>query len=354
MDDYKDEIIERLKKSLLYQNLKDKCEEKDAEVIGLVENVASYSCSRSKTIIKHMGEFTLHDSEHLFRVLHLMERLLSPNVIENLSIPELQLLLLTAMMHDIGMAPEEREVLAWKKVFDFEPDFESEIEKKSYDDFKRFYSARPNDEDAISNDIIQGKHSKADILKNYLITEFIRSTHAERARDIIEKDWDGKIVFRDVDLTVEFAQLCFSHNEDALSLLDLDKSLLCISGIVACLPLVGLILRLADIVDFDGKRTPPVLFSHLYVRHPVSLIEWNKHRAVESWEIGPDIIQFAAKCSHPAIEASIHEFCNFIDKELSICNNIITSLNAFNTNKNYYFVMSIFSHFLTAVANSSG
>lgn len=333
MDDYKDEIIARLNKSKIYQILKNRCEDRDSEVIALVDNVTIYSYNRTKTIVRHMGEFTLHDGEHLFRVLNIMELLLSSDVIEFLSIPELQLLMMSAFMHDIGMAPDEKDVLAWKKIWDLEPEFESAEEKAVFEDFKRFYSARPDDQKRINSYIRQGKHSKADTIKSYLITEFIRQTHAERAREIIERDWDNKIKFRDVDLTVEFAQICFSHNEDALNLLNLDKCYLCGSGVVACLPLIGLILRLADILDFDGKRTPSILFSHLYVRHPVSLLEWNKHRAIEAWDINSDIIQFNAKCSHPAIEASIHEFCDLIDKELSICNNIISTLNEFNLSK---------------------
>jgi len=55
-----------------------------------------------------MDEYTLHDDIHLFRVLYLMERLLTKEVIENLSVPERMLLILTAFFHDIGMAPDER------------------------------------------------------------------------------------------------------------------------------------------------------------------------------------------------------------------------------------------------------
>ena len=44
-------------------------------------------------------------------------------------------------------------------------------------------------------------------------------------------------------------------------------------------------------------------------------------------------IQYHAKCDHPAIESSLHAFCNIIDKELSSCNNIITSINDFNRNR---------------------
>jgi molecular chaperone HtpG len=67
-DDYKDDFLLRLQKSLIYTTLKNKCLAKDSDVMTLVEAAVSYSTQRTKTIIKHMGEFTLHDSDHLFRV----------------------------------------------------------------------------------------------------------------------------------------------------------------------------------------------------------------------------------------------------------------------------------------------
>lgn len=276
-----------------------------------------------------MGEFTLHDGDHLFRVLHLMEHLIPEDQIEKFTTPELLLLIVSAFFHDIGMAPSERQVVIWKKVWDFSPVIE-EDEKSEYEEFKRFYSSRPEDQDKIESLNEKGEFTQADLIKSYLITEYIRQTHSDRARDIIEADWEGKILFRDVDLTVELAQICYSHNEDPLTLLELDKNLLCGPSIYACLPLVGVILRLADILDFDGKRTPNILFSHLYVRHPISLKEWNKHRSIEAWEISDEKIQYSAKCSHPVIEASIHEFCSIIDHELSAANNILSSVNEFN------------------------
>jgi hypothetical protein len=331
-DDYKDEYLLRLKRSSLYEALKDKCAEKDSNVIALVDDAVSYAVQRTKTILTHMGEFTLHDSDHLFRVLYLMEKLIPEQTINNLSSPELMLLILSAFFHDIGMAPEEKQVIIWKKIWDNEPKIDAD-EECSFNDFKRFYSSRPEQQEIIYQLINQGKYSQVETIKAYLITEFIRQTHADRARGIIENDWNNKIVYRDTDLTVEFAQICYSHNEDAFTLLDLDKNYLCAENTFACLPLIGVILRLADILDFDAKRTPSILFSHLYVRNPVSITEWNRHRAIEAWEINPDIIQFTAKCTHPAIEASIHEFCNLVDNELSICNNVISNINESNTAK---------------------
>lgn len=341
LDDWKSEFLPRLQKSYIYSSLEKDCNTTDKEITVLIESAVAFSIQRTKTIIRHMDEYTLHDDIHLFRVLYLMERLLTKEVIENLSVPERMLLILSAFFHDIGMAPDEKEIIAWKKVWDISPEFENENEQKLFDRFKRFYDARPDQQEIIDKLIIEGNHSKASIIKSYLLTDFIRQTHAERAREIIERYWNEQIKYRDTDLTVELANLCHSHNEDALKLLDFDKNYPCGNNSYACLPLLGVILRLADILDFDAKRTPLVLYSHLYVRNPVSIKEWEKHRAIENWEINPNIIQFSAKCTHPAIEASIHEFCDLIDHELSICNNIVSALNEFNQSKSRFIEVKI-------------
>ena len=330
IDDWKAETKQRLAESLLYQHLNKKCDNDAAgiQVLQIVDEATNYAYQRTKTILRHMGEFTLHDGDHLFRVLALMKRLLSEEQLAALQVPELMLLILSAFFHDIGMAPDERDVLSWKKVWDSDPIFDGESDQAECKRFQRFYLARPEDLSKIEECLRQGDHSRADRLKNLVVSEYIRSTHAERAKQIIKNDWLGKIVYRDTDLTMEFARICFSHNEDPLSVMELDHAYLCGPGIYANLQLVAVLLRLSDLLDFDAKRTPSILFSHLHVRHPVSIAEWEKHRSVEAWNISPDLIQFHAKCSHPAIEVAVNAFCDIIDKELSSSNNIITSINA--------------------------
>ncbi|MBO8092264.1 MAG: ATP-binding protein [Prosthecochloris sp.] len=328
-DDWKAETKARLPASAIFRLLKEKCDEDPAgtQVLEVVDSATYYAFQRTKSIIRHMGEFTLHDGDHLFRVLSMMERLLSDEQLHALNIPELMLLVLTSFFHDIGMAADEKDVIAWKKVWDAAPVFESEEEELEFKKFQRFYFSRPDDRDWIEDCIYKGDQTSADRAKAHIVTDYIRTTHAERAKQIIKKDWMNKVLFRDTDLTVEFASICFSHNEDPLCVLDLDPAYLCGPDLYANLQLVATLLRIADILDFDAKRTPSILFSHLYVRHPVSIREWNKHRAVEAWSITPDIIQFHAKCGHPAIEASINKFCDLIDAELGACNNILASIN---------------------------
>ncbi|RLA49634.1 MAG: metal-dependent phosphohydrolase [Gammaproteobacteria bacterium] len=341
-DDWKAETQERLPKSAIYCSLKVKCENDPAgnHVLALVDDAVFFAYQKTKTILMHMGEFTIHDGDHLFRVLMLMEKLLSPEKIEELSVPELMLLILSAFFHDIGMAADEKHFSAWKRVWDLSPSLSTE-EEVEFSKFNRFYQSKPDLNEQLQAYILQGNNSHADLLKSYIISDYIRVTHAERARDIIASDWLEKIKYRDVDLTVEFAEICSSHNDDALSLLQLDRNYLCADGVHANFQLVAVILRLADILDFDGKRTPSVLFSHLFVRHPISIKEWNKHRAVESWSISEEKIQFHAKCEHPAIEASIHDFCDVIDGELSACNNIISSINDYDRSQGKKHLMHI-------------
>ena len=107
VDIFKDEILLRLKKSEIYSTLCEKCEDKDSEVISLVHAVVGSALQRTKSIIKHMGEYTLHDGDHLFRVLTLMEKLLTKKIIQNLSAPELMLLILSAFLHDIYNTPQK-------------------------------------------------------------------------------------------------------------------------------------------------------------------------------------------------------------------------------------------------------
>ncbi len=56
------------------------------------------------------SDFTLHDSNHSFRVAQRMAEIIPPDVLAKLSGYELALLLISAYLHDIGMTPEQQRV----------------------------------------------------------------------------------------------------------------------------------------------------------------------------------------------------------------------------------------------------
>ncbi|MRG45691.1 metal-dependent phosphohydrolase [Chitinophaga sp. SYP-B3965] len=335
MTDWRSEIELRLAKSLIYQTFIEKATaEGDAikgQVTSIVYDGVKDAYEKSKLILKYMPEYTLHDGEHLFRVLYNMEKIISKERVALLSVPDLMLLMLSAFFHDLGMAPYEDEIKAWKE--DWENDIPTEEEEELFGQFKRFKQTYPDKLDEINRLKELKKDAKANLLHDHLISEYIRTTHAVRAKEIIGRDWAGRIRYRDADLTHELAQLCFSHNEDSMELLKFDQAYPCGEDIVTNLQFIGVVLRLADLLDFDAKRTPSVLFSHLAVRNSISLEEWQKHRAMQAWKITPNDIIFSAKCKHPAIEASIRKFCDYIDDELKNCGIIIGKMPEQNAGK---------------------
>lgn len=223
------------------------------------------------------------------------------------------------------MAPDEKYILAWKNQLS-EAEYDEMLieERRKFARFRLTYTHQVEDIERLRE---EQEFSKAQLIEDYIITEYIRMTHSIRAREIIAKYWAGKIVYQDTDLTEDLATICFSHNESYTYLLQMENFRVCGQDEYLCIPFVAVILRLADIIDFDPKRTPSVLFSHLAVKNPVSLIEWKKHQSINAWTISSKKLLFSAQCGHPAIEAAILAFCDQIDEELRNGTVILSNLS---------------------------
>lgn len=204
------------------------------------------------------------------------------------------------------------------------------IEELTYENIKynNFRKTYPNVIDDIETYIESKEYSRATLLEEYLICEYIRKNHALNARKIIATDWNGKIKYKNTDLLPELIDICFSHNENYIYVLNMETIKVCGYNEYLCVPFVAVILRLADIIDFDPKRTPDVLFSHLSVKNPVSLNEWKKHQSINAWTFNSEMLVYSAQCEHPATEATIRKFCDMIDYELSNCTLILSNLNS--------------------------
>lgn len=87
-------------------------------VMAAVDSIVESAHQRTKLITRNMREYTLHDADHLFRVLEHMGRLIPNEVLCTLSVPELALLILSAFLHDVGMAPPEHEIQQWFSFWD--------------------------------------------------------------------------------------------------------------------------------------------------------------------------------------------------------------------------------------------
>jgi hypothetical protein len=287
---------------------------------------------------REMEHFTMHDHVHALKVAHLMWHILSDERRKRLTPPEIGMLVLSAHVHDLGMAisPHERnEWLSdrselWKRIES------EESTKRRYQELQR-RSADPSIPDAkrarIGRLLAQSEEA--------LLCDWVRENHAtrERYQRIIEQlsefhhkdpaqfpDPVSVLSYGHDSFQRELVEVCISHNEEADVLWRADD----ISRFPAKYPvgnanvdllMAAAALRLADILDFDRERTPPALFQYL-MPSPLapeedrSVLEWRKHLAISNWRIEKDAIVFQGNCDNNIVHHAIVQFCKAIAKEI--------------------------------------
>ncbi|WP_274649030.1 ATP-binding protein [Paenibacillus humicola] len=327
-DSWRSEVTDKLNNSVFYDVLKRRSDVAVNALVSIIDSACYYAYQRTKIIIRYMEQYTLHDGDHLFNVLNLMERLIPVDEVNDLSNLEIALLILSAFYHDIGMAPDAREVDVWLGRVSKEDMSPYEIQQK--EKYDRYCAANPSLQRKIRRNIASGNHQQVNLLEKHRLSEWIRKTHADRAKEIVNSQ-RSRFVYKNYNFASVLGKICLSHNENTYSLLRNDQhvhpNLLVSTDEYVNAPYIAIILRIADLFDFDSKRTPKVLFDHIGVKHPVSLEEWKKHRSIDGWSLSNEQITFSATCDHPAIERSIKDFCVYIEQEITSCQAVLRELN---------------------------
>lgn len=291
-------------------------EEELARTLALsLLDICHGAAQRMKAFPTLHPEFTLHDDTHLLRVTELIFRLL-PRAGELLSPVEIALLILAAHFHDQGMVATQEEIQGLQA----DPAFKLFREN--------WYLSHPNLTD-LRQRLQDGRplgpgHARASTLEKELdaalLTDYVRQTHGQRSYAFVRSfDADPRWAVGGTSLAQFVARLCLSHVRPAQDLNATNgfRHDEVIGTYQVNMPYLGLLLRLADILDFDRDRTPDSLYRSLHFRSPVSLAEWAKHRAVEGWVIEPNLIQFTMRCEHPEYQRAAYQFMDTIDRELT-------------------------------------
>src|SRR5262249_45471930 len=102
----------------------------------------------------------------------------------------------------------------------------------------------------------------------------------------------------------------------------------------------AIVLRLADILDFDNTRSPESVYKHLGLarrdepRKERSDVEWLKHLCSAGVRF-PDArgkgyeLDFVAGPDNPAVEHDVRQFLSVIKQELSYCEALLPSWRDF-------------------------
>lgn len=269
-----------------------------------IKKICIYGIDRSKTIRDTFPLYTLHDETHIVNVMRLMSELLGDYVYK-LTRDELAMLILSACCHDIGMSYSEEER---KEVLNDNNRVLRYLEKNQSEYVKAFSSGSesPNLSESME--------------KNYL-----RCIHHERVEELLRKfEWPsvlyGKVLCRDL------IAVCHSHGNDISSLGDLKETT------TIDLRLCAILLRLADILDFDSKRAPQAIYEYSGFANKgdeaskYSEAEWVRHLSSNGFDFQhitnrsyPYELEYNATSRSMQIEQAIHNYLDWVDIELSGC-----------------------------------
>ena len=269
-----------------------------------VRKIWDHGVNLSKTIICFFPTFTLHDGVHIANVCDWMYRLLGSKR-NDLKAVEVALLLLAASCHDIGMSVSEEQ--------------KEELQANSQNlDWRMYFRDNPKDEIEFRK---MGK------LSDRMLRSFVRLHHHERTEmQLISVDWPDGLSGAGLDLET-LVRLCRSHGEP---LEDLRYSGFEEYDLCRC----AVLLRMADILDFDASRAPQDLYHHLGLDRPTtdeaafSTAEWDKHCTSLRFDpIKAETLPFRATCPNMQVEHNVRVYLEWVQKELDSCNQHLNRVN---------------------------
>ena len=312
-----------------------------------VKDIVQDSTELAKLVGKALPTFTLHDDTHLRNVLYWMEQFVTDEGLNELGPVGCALCMVLAYVHDLGMVPE--------------PDWEAELADSTSSEHARFHRFASERHADLLNLLDKCRRSpgreeqrRAAWIEGFLRADYLRATHASSGEDgrvgrhlralgqtsALKKLYE--FLCAEEAAICLIAELAASHNEsvDRLArrrqVADNDAAQYWrFNGKAGTTNIVlpVLLLRLADLCDFDASRTPRILFHQLGIEGfaPLGIQkldeaqtfthgEWMKHLAVNRWEWnaaeGDKLSYIASDCPHPAVEKTIRQFCRTIETEI--------------------------------------
>lgn len=298
------EVDKRIRDTELWNLLEQKVEKEKLppEFMAGVREVCAHGITLAKDIIRFFPTFTLHDIVHICNVCNWVYRLLEGRA-EELTAVDAALLVMAAACHDIGMSVSEEQ----------KEEMNSAAQRPSAEWESYFYSHADDYEQFQSTGRVSDR----------MLRNFVRLHHHERAGRQLPSVSDWPRVLADNGLSRDmFLRMCKSHGEpiEKLILTTVDER----SRKYHLLP-CAILLRLADILDFDASRAPEDLYHHLGLDRPkdaetaFSKTEWDKNCTNPRFELVDGIVSFSADCASMQVEHQVRAYMGWLQKELDEC-----------------------------------
>lgn len=278
------------------------------EYLSGITEICQFGVDRAKTIRDTFPMYTLHDETHICNVLRIMAQLLGDHT-DKLTRDEAAMLVLAACCHDVGMSYSDQEK---QELLDNSDRLDQYLERH-HDEYVKVYAENP-DKPKLTDEI----------KRNYL-----RSIHHERILELLNrKPWPeclrGKVDRKDL------VRVCQSHGDNPSSLNDLG------STPTVDLRFCAVLLRLADILDFDTIRAPKAVYDYCGFNDAkgeeakYSKTEWEKHLASQGFDFihvadrsVPYDLPYHATSESMQIEQAVNSYLDWVDSELNECGKLL-------------------------------
>ena len=293
---------EQIANTELWHLLQQRSEEQGLgrDFVAAVGKVCTIGLDLSKDIIRFFPNFTFHDGSHSAHVCDWMARLLGERT-KDLTAHEAALLLMAACCHDIGMSVSDSQ--------------KQKLLNPAFSGWKSYFEAHLDDDEEFC---------RTHTISERMLRNYVRLHHHERIRENLRSsDWPRELSLAGLPWEA-LLTLCKSHGT-SLSRSELKNTpnydlLMC-----------AVLLRLADLLDYDASRTSDALFRHMGLDAPQTAEESlsaHEHHKNRVGAFDPDIrdgvIRYRAVYDHPQMEHDIREYLDWIERELDHCAESLT------------------------------
>ena len=290
---------------------------KDPILASQVELVYNLTKETINGISGCYDNYTMHDMSHGLRVASYMENIAfgidddidkRANAFNGL---ELALLILSAILHDIGMfiTPQDKRDIKENKI----------KHNANSITFEGVLKVVSDEEEAVK--------------------EIVRLTHAARIEEFVEYKFERNKTISDVlqldgkyPYSEDVVAICKAHGEDYSYISSMRKELTK-GKYTYNLQYLAAILRIADLLDLDRQRTPILWYSLVEIKG-YSAEEWEKHFNIQNEKKfkqhfdGKMQIYFDGKSTDAKIHRKYLRFIDQLKEELERADNLLNYKNA--------------------------
>jgi molecular chaperone HtpG len=255
----------------------------NAKLLSSIQNCVTEVTPILQGYITNFPDFTDHSINHSMTVLRYTELLLG-NDLKKLNADEIYILIISGLLHDIGMCPTPK----MKK--------EIKVSATFKDSGKKF-------------------------------EDYLREIHQEVSYEYINTHWEKLGIINE---TYSEAIGLIARGHRVVDLSNFEKyepEYPVKSGTdFVCLPYLASLLRLSDELDITNDRTPELLFSEYLPTNKISRQEWEKHKANYFVTFNRQIIKITSKCYNKDLYFALLKHYNKIDSVIKYVQKVVNNI----------------------------